>query len=55
MRTTLTLDDDVAVQLDRLRLVSPIVVRESGPVGADTLPDSSGQFDVTRFDASTYR
>jgi hypothetical protein len=42
-------------QLDRLRLVSPVVVRESGPVGADTLPDSSGQFDVTRFDASTYR
>jgi hypothetical protein len=42
-------------QLDRLVLVEPVVVRETGPVGADRLPGSSGQYGVSRFDNSTYR
>lgn len=55
--TSVTLDafSEGGPQLDRLRLASPVVARDSGSVGADALPDSSGQFDVTRFDTSTYR
>lgn len=42
-------------QLDRLVMVEPVVIREVGPTGADRLPDAGGQFDVTRFEDSTFR
>jgi hypothetical protein len=55
--TTVSLDvfAEGGPQLDRLRLIMPLVVRETGPVGADSMPENSGQFDVTRFDGSKYR
>ncbi|MEV0644066.1 hypothetical protein AB0I28_02260 [Phytomonospora sp. NPDC050363] len=33
----------------------PIVIREGGPTGADTLPEAGGVFDVTPFEDSTFR
>ena len=42
-------------QSDALTGVMPIVQRERGPSGADRLPDSGGVFEVTRFEASTFR
>lgn len=42
-------------QMDFLRMVMPIVVREQGPTGADRLPDAGGVFEVTAFEQSTYR
>lgn len=41
-------------QRDYLTTVLPIVHREVGPTGADSLPDSGGVFGVTEFNGSTF-
>jgi len=33
----------------------PMIIREGGPTGADSLPESGGLFDVTPFEDSTFR
>ncbi len=42
-------------QTDYLTAVLPIVIRETGPTGADRMPDAGGLFDVTEFGESTFR
>jgi hypothetical protein len=42
-------------QLDRLRLVMPVILREQGTTGADRLTEHGGAFEVTAFDDSIFR
>lgn len=43
------------IQRDRLSLISPVIVRETGSIGADRMPDAGGLFEITHYDESTYR
>jgi hypothetical protein len=42
-------------QHDAVVAVLPVVVRETGPTGADRLPDAGGLWEVTDYDESTFR
>jgi len=42
-------------QRDRLAAIEPITVTERGPVGADTLVNAGGVFEVTFYNDSTFR
>lgn len=57
VRAAVVLGEFSEVQRAAEHLVSrqPVVVREVGPTGADSLPDAGGVFGTTPFDESTYR
>jgi hypothetical protein len=42
-------------QLDTLRLVSPVTLREGGATGADAMAERGGAFEVSNFDDSVFR
>ena len=46
---------EIQRQADHLTLVLPLVIREHGSTGADSVPESGGLFDVTGFSDSTFR
>lgn len=46
---------EVQAQRDYLRAVMPVKFREAGSVGADSLPETGGAYDVSKFGNSTFR
>lgn len=56
VRTTVTIAPfrDTQPQTDHLTGTLPLVIRERGPAGADSLPDSGAVFDVTGYQDSTF-
>jgi hypothetical protein len=46
---------EIQAQADYLTLVLPLVIKEHGSTGADSVPESGGLFDVTGFSDSTFR
>jgi hypothetical protein len=46
---------EIQAQADYLTMVLPLVIKEHGSTGADSVPESGGLFDVTGFSDSTFR